>query len=145
MRWITLKRFYDAGHRRACQWWTVDLCCFGGLTPKLVDELENTGFANGNAVAKPDCTKHAGYSADLSCSLSAADKDCTNGDTIKWRDQVLGELDKSIAETKNGTQQYDVKRLDAALRKSLQGNNGEYADSGYAPNSCNGKHTQKGY
>ena len=123
---------YKAANKNVCSWFTADLTCYGGLTPKVVDELENLTTATCKAASTINCGNHAGWEADGSMSSAKSTDTCTNG-SVWWQSgYVKDALDAEIKRRANG-QNKDYSELIKALHSStVESTTARYTDRGYA-------------
>ena len=123
---------YKAANKNVCSWFTADLTCYGGLTPKVVDELENLTTATCKAASTIACGNHAGWEADGSMSSAKSTDTCTNG-SVWWQSGYVKEaLDAEIKRRAAG-QNKDYSTLIQALNSStVKSTTARYTDHGYA-------------
>src|SRR5579859_1220199 len=126
---------YRAANKNVCGWFTSDFACYGGLTPKVVDELNNfatTTCAQASAVA---CPNHAGWEADSSTSTATSTETCSNG-SIGWQKSYIGDpLDAEAERRKNsslGPMAGYGPLIEALRAKAGESSTARYADKGYA-------------
>jgi len=79
---------YAAVKNNACTWIVADFSCTGGLTPRAIDELSNTGNAAclGRSTAN-SCDLHAAFKGNVSVSSATAEGLCTSSDKKAMRAQ----------------------------------------------------------
>jgi hypothetical protein len=125
---------YRAANKNVCGWFTSDFSCYGGLTPKVVDELNNLTTATCSQASTIACPNHAGWEADSSTSTATNTETCSNG-SIGWQKSYIGDpLDDAIAKKKDqpAGSPSDYSGLIEALRsKAGESSTSRYADRGY--------------
>ena len=67
---------YAAVNKNVCGWFNIDLSCYGGLTPKVTDELENYSTSTCQKSSTIACGLHAGWSGDGGFSSATAVTSC---------------------------------------------------------------------
>ena len=126
---------YRAANKNVCGWFTSDFSCYGGLTPKVVDELNNFATSTCSQASALNCPIHAGWEADSSTSTATSTETCTNA-SIGWQKSYIGDpLDAEIERRKDASlgPMGDYGPLIEALRaKSGESSTARYADKGYA-------------
>ncbi|HZI56382.1 MAG TPA: hypothetical protein VFF39_06380, partial [Verrucomicrobiae bacterium] len=126
---------YRAANKNVCGWFTSDFSCYGGLTPKVVDELNNLTTATCSQASAIACPNHAGWEADSSTSSATNTETCSNG-SVGWQKSYIGDpLDEAIAKKKDlpAGSPSDYSELIGALRsKAGESSTSRYADRGYA-------------
>ena len=123
---------YRAANKNVCSWFAADLTCYGGLTPKVVDELENLTTATCKAASTIACGNHAGWEADGAMSSATSTETCTNG-SVWWQGSyVKSALEAEIKRRESG-QNKDYSALIQALHSStVESTTSRYTDRGYA-------------
>ena len=138
---------YRAANKNVCGWFTSDFSCYGGLTPKVVDELNNLTTATCSQASAIACPNHAGWEADSSTSTATNTETCSNG-SIGWQKSYIGDpLDDAIAKKKDqpAGSPSDYSGLIEALRsKAGESSTSRYADRGYFKDKPPA-HTHGGY
>jgi hypothetical protein len=123
---------YKAANKAVCSWFTADLTCYGGLTPKVVDELENLTTATCNKASTIACGNHAGWEADGSMSSATSTETCSNG-SVWWQSSYVKDaLDHEIArraKRKDADYEEFIKELHS---KTVESTTARYTDRGYA-------------
>jgi hypothetical protein len=126
---------YRAANKNVCGWFTSDFSCYGGLTPKVVDELENLTTSTCSQASAIACPNHAGWEADSSTSTATNTQTCSNG-SIGWQKSYIGDpLDAEIDRRKNlpaGSASSYSGLIDALRTKAGESSTSRYADHGYA-------------
>jgi hypothetical protein len=126
---------YRAANKNVCGWFTSDFSCYGGLTPKVVDELNNFATSTCSQASGLNCPIHAGWEADSSTSTATSTETCTNG-SIGWQKSYIGDPLDAETERRNGASlgpMSDYGPLIEALRaKAGESSTARYADKGYA-------------
>lgn len=126
---------YQAANKNVCGWFTSDFSCYGGLTPKVVDELNNLTTATCSQASTIACGNHAGWEADSSTSTASSTQTCSNG-SIGWQKSYIGDpLDEEAGRRKDlpagSPSSYD-KLIEALRAKAGESSTSRYADRGYA-------------
>jgi hypothetical protein len=152
-----LKQLYTAVKQNACGWAVYDGSCFGGLSPKAVDELENKGAATcttGNGKPGPNHPQlHAAFLSDDAASTGgmpgaafmgfkagSCDDAKIKKDLDNWKDVVDKEAKKTVPA--GGVRDYF--EMADGLRQVMQGQFSYYLDDGYK--ACQqAVHPHKGY
>jgi hypothetical protein len=138
---------YHAANKNVCGWFTSDFSCYGGLTPKVVDELENLTTSTCSQASAVACPNHAGWEADSSTSTATNTKTCSNG-SIGWQKSYIGDpLDAETDRRKNlpaGSASDYSGLIDALRSKAGESSTSRYADRGYAKDKPPA-HTHGGY
>lgn len=126
---------YRAANKNVCGWFTSDFSCYGGLTPKVVDELENLTTSTCAAASTIACGNHAGWEADASMSSASSTQTCSNG-SIGWQGGYIRDvLDKEAERRKdagvgvNGSYTELIQALHSGATESATS---RYGDRGYA-------------
>jgi hypothetical protein len=126
---------YRAANKNVCGWFTSDFSCYGGLTPKVVDELNNFATATCSQASALNCPIHAGWEADSSTSTASSTKTCSNG-SIGWQKSYIGDpLDAETERRKNtslGPMGGYGPLIEALRAKAGESSTARYADRGYA-------------
>lgn len=123
---------YRAANKNVCSWFTADLTCYGGLTPKVVDELENLTTATCNKASAIACGNHAGWEADGSMSSATSTETCNNGNVWWQSSYVKDALDAEIQRREAG-QKADYSAFIQQLHsKTVESTTARYTDRGYA-------------
>jgi hypothetical protein len=123
---------YKAANKNVCSWFTADLTCYGGLTPKVVDELENLTTATCNKASAIACGNHAGWEADGSMSSATSTETCNNGNVWWQSSYVKDALDAEIKRRDAG-QKADYSAFIQQLHsKTVESTTARYTDRGYA-------------
>jgi len=138
---------YRAANKNVCGWFTSDFSCYGGLTPKVVDELENLTTSTCSQASAVACPNHAGWEADSSTSTATNTETCSNG-SIGWQKSYIGDpLDAEIDRRKGlpaGSASSYSGLIDALRTKAGESSTSRYADRGYAKDKPPA-HTHGGY
>ncbi len=139
---------YKAVNKNVCAWFVADLSCFGGLTPKAVDELDNTGAAKCLAGPTIECQLHAGWEADVAMSSALSTEECMNG-SVGWQrgyiqDALSDEASRQLRQFNAGLFSGDYSSLVKALHGAVDSATSHYSDHGYA-NDNPPVHTRAGY
>lgn len=127
---------YAAAVRNVCTHVAQDMTCYAHLTPKAIDQLNNSGDASCGIAPPMDHAMHAGYDADVA-SGAVPSGTCSNiaaGARIDEIASVLrAEIDARTAEGSNAPPAGDYERLGQRFRTEtlMRGPSG-YIDSGYA-------------
>ena len=126
---------YRAANKNVCGWFTSDFACYGGLTPKVVDELNNLATATCSQASTIACPIHAGWEADSSTSTGTNTQTCSNG-SIGWQKSYIGDpLDAEADRRKSlpaGSPSSYSGLIDALRSKAGESSTSRYADRGYA-------------
>ena len=123
---------YKAANKNVCSWFTADLTCYGGLTPKVVDELENLTTATCKAASTIACGNHAGWEADGSMSSATSSETCTNG-SVWWQSGYVKDALNAEIKRRAAGQNKDYSALIQALHSStVESTTARYTDRGYA-------------
>src|SRR5438270_3245507 len=126
---------YRAANKNVCGWFTSDFSCYGGLTPKVVDELNNLTTSTCSQASVIACPNHAGWEADSSTSTATSTETCSNG-SIGWQKSYIGDpLDAEIDRRKNlpaGSPSSYSELIGALRSKAGESSTARYADRGYA-------------
>ena len=138
---------YRAANKNVCGWFTSDFSCYGGLTPKVVDELENLTTATCSQASAIACPNHAGWEADSSTSTATNTETCSNG-SIGWQKSYIGdpldaEIDRRKALPAGSASSYSG-LIDELRTKAGESSTSRYADHGYAKDKPPA-HTHGGY
>ena len=138
---------YRAANKNVCGWFTSDFACYGGLTPKVVDELNNLATATCSQASTIACPIHAGWEADSSTSTATNTQTCSNG-SIGWQKSYIGDpLDAETDRRKSlpaGSPSSYSGLIDALRSKAGESSTSRYADRGYAKDKPPA-HTRGGY
>jgi hypothetical protein len=138
---------YRAANKNVCGWFTSDFACYGGLTPKVVDELNNLATSTCSQASTIACPIHAGWEADSSTSTATNTETCSNG-SIGWQKSYIGDpLDAEADRRKNlpaGSPSSYSGLIDALRGKAGESSTSRYADRGYAKDKLPA-HTRGGY
>jgi hypothetical protein len=138
---------YRAANKNVCGWFTSDFSCYGGLTPKVVDELENLTTSTCSQASAVACPNHAGWEADSSTSTATNTQTCSNG-SIGWQKSYIGDpLDAETDRRKGlpaGSASDYSGLIDALRSKAGESSTSRYADHGYAKDKPPA-HTHGGY
>jgi hypothetical protein len=123
---------YQAANKNVCSWFAADLTCYGGLTPKVFDELENLTTATCKAASSIACPNHAGWEADGAMSSATSTEACSNV-SVWWQGgYVKDALDAEIKRREAG-QKSDYSALIQQLHsKTVESTTARYTDRGYA-------------
>ena len=126
---------YRAANKNVCGWFTSDFACYGGLTPKVVDELNNLTTATCSQASTIACPNHAGWEADSSTSAAISTETCSNG-SVGWQKSYIGDpLDAEADRRKDlpaGSPSSYAGLIDALRGKAGESSTSRYADRGYA-------------
>ena len=123
---------YKAANKNVCSWFTADLTCYGGLTPKVVDELENLTTATCKAASAIACGNHAGWEADGSMSSATSTETCSNG-SVWWQGSyVKAALEEEVKRQANGEKANYSALIQALHSKTVESTTSRYTDRGYA-------------
>jgi hypothetical protein len=126
---------YRAANKNVCGWFTSDFACYGGLTPKVVDELNNLTTSTCSQASTIACGNHAGWEADSSTATATSAETCSNG-SIGWQKSYIGDpLDAEIDRRKDlpaGSASSYTKLIEALRSKAGASSTSRYADRGYA-------------
>jgi hypothetical protein len=123
---------YRAANKNVCGWFTSDFSCYGGLTPKVVDELDNLTTSTCSQKSTIACGNHAGWEADSSTSTATSTETCSNA-SIGWQKSYIGDpLDEEIERRKNSADATYTKLIEALREKAGESSTARYADRGYA-------------
>jgi hypothetical protein len=126
---------YRAANKNVCGWFTSDFACYGGLTPKVVDELNNLTTSTCSQASAIACPNHAGWEADSSTSTATNTETCSNG-SIGWQKSYIGDpLDAEADRRKDlpaGSPSSYSGLIDALRGKAGESSTSRYADRGYA-------------
>jgi hypothetical protein len=120
---------YAAENHSVCHASAMDWTCYGGLTVKAVQSLDNTGAASCAAAPPINHAFHSGFLSDSAMSLAPAADVC-------FDDQV-GDEDKALSDMVNKAMK-DFNQIASGIRGRLPGPTvmaspfqGYYADKGY--------------
>ncbi len=120
---------YHAANKNVCGWFTMDFSCYGGLTPKVTDELNNLATSSCRAASTVNCGNHAGWEADGSMASATAVSSCRFG-TAYSQAAVFGDLlDRQAARDGSGS---DFSSFMSDVRRMLRAGTAFYTDRGYA-------------
>ena len=141
---------YRAANKNVCGWFTSDFSCYGGLTPKVVDELNNLTTSTCSQASAVACPNHAGWESDSSTSTATNTETCTNG-SIGWQKSYIGDpLDAETERRKNlpaGSTANYSDLIEALRTKAGESSTSRYADHGYAkdkpPAHAHGGYSEK--
>jgi hypothetical protein len=126
---------YRAANKNVCGWFTSDFACYGGLTPKVVDELNNLTTSTCSQASTIACGNHAGWEADSSSATATSTETCSNA-SIGWQKSYIGDpLDAEIDRRKNlppGSASSYTSLIEALRSKAGESSTSRYADRGYA-------------
>jgi hypothetical protein len=126
---------YHAANKNVCGWFTSDFSCYGGLTPKVVDELENLTTSTCSAASTIACGNHAGWEADASMSSASSTETCSNG-SIGWQGGYIRDvLDKETERRKDlglGSKASFAELIQALHSGATASATSRYGDRGYA-------------
>ena len=126
---------YHAANKNVCGWCTSDFSCYGGLTPKVVDELENLTTSTCSAASTIACGNHAGWEADASMSSASSTETCSNG-SIGWQGGYIRDaLDKETERRKElgvGSKGSYAELIQALHSGATASATSRYGDRGYA-------------
>ena len=126
---------YRAANKNVCGWFTSDFSCYGGLTPKVVDELDNFATSTCAQASAINCPIHAGWEADSSSSTATSTETCSNG-SVGWQKSYIGDpLDAETERRKNlslGPMAGYGPLIEALRAKAGESSTARYADKGYA-------------
>jgi hypothetical protein len=126
---------YRAANKNVCGWFTSDFSCYGGLTPKVVDELENLTTSTCSAASSIACGNHAGWEADASMSSASSTETCSNG-SIGWQGGYIRDvLDKETERRKElglGSKASYAELIQALHAGATGSATSRYSDRGYA-------------
>ncbi len=126
---------YEAADKHVCDWVVVDFSCYSGLTPKVVDELENHASATCAVPSAINCPIHAGWEADLALSDSTANSPISNYSEWYERSSIEGPIDDEVRVwVRRGFwgDLIDYHRMVEKWRENAKSLNGYYSDHGYA-------------
>lgn len=123
---------YRAANKNVCSWFTADLTCYGGLTPKAVDELENLTTATCNKASAIACPNHAGWEADGSMSSATSTETCSNG-SVWWQSGYVKDALEAEIKRRDAGQKADYSSFIQQLHsKTVESTTARYTDRGYA-------------
>ncbi len=126
---------YRAANKNVCGWFTSDFSCYGGLTPKVVDELNNLTTATCSQASAIACPNHAGWEADSSTSTATNTETCSNG-SIGWQKSYIGDPLDAETDRRKGLPAGPASNysglIDALRSKAGESSTSRYADRGYA-------------
>jgi len=138
---------YKIAKGNTCFWFNYDFSCHSGWTPKIIDELENTGMVK-NATF-PDGNAHAAWGVDYAYGICKP----LNQVTYAKSDLCVEDLEKNVSETSHlmdinaqlGKPDKDFSLLRKVLiAKGLFPGDALYTDKGYQ--FCNPHvHVRQGY
>ncbi len=130
---------YSAANKNVCSWFNIDLSCYGGLTPKVVDELDNYATSTCQKTSAIDCGLHAGWGADGSFSSGTAVAPCHFGDSLRNANLLRQLIDDHLANTPAAGSGVpaaggapDFQWLIDGLKRIERGGTAFYSDRGYA-------------
>jgi hypothetical protein len=151
-----LAQIYTSANQNVCGWATYDGSCYGGLSIKAVDELENKGKATCTTAAKdsgkpgPNHPKlHAAFLSDDAASTGLApagtwlsgscDDKKIKQDLDEWQKVIDKEAQKPAPPGGR-----DYFEMASGLRSVMQSQKSYYTDDGY--NACQqATHPHQGY
>jgi hypothetical protein len=143
---------YQAVNKNVCGWFNVDLSCYGGLTPKVVDELDNYATSTCQKASAINCSLHAGWGADGSFSSATAVAPCDYGNIYRNANRISQLIDNHIANTPaagSGTPAAgsapDFQWLIDGLKRIERGGTAYYSDRGYDKDPPVPVHSHFGY
>jgi hypothetical protein len=126
---------YRAANKNVCGWFTSDFSCYGGLTPKVVDELNNFATSTCSQASAMNCPIHAGWEADSSTSTATSTETCSNG-SIGWQKSYIGDPLDAETERRKGSSLGPMAGygplIEALRAKAGESSTARYADKGYA-------------
>ncbi|WP_460539196.1 dockerin type I domain-containing protein [Echinicola sediminis] len=140
---------YGALAQKACGWFTVDISCFSGCTPRLVDGLENLGRGTRGTVNAQNIAFHAPYECTTSFGASSTANAITNGQAGNFASSIGTILHNEVLlrnqDIQNGNPPTDYTRLINVLRNPLTlAPAGRYIDHGYMFCKPNHSHFKTG-
>ena len=139
---------YAAANKNVCAWFVGDFSCYGGLTPKAVDELDNLGTATCAAGPTIACPIHAGWESDAAMSSALSTEPCMNG-SVGWQrgyiqDALSDEVSRQLRQFNAGQFPGDYSSLVKGLHGAVGSATSNYSDRGYAKDQPP-SHTKAGY
>ena len=123
---------YKAANKNVCSWFAADLTCYGGLTPKVVDELENLTTATCKAASAIACGNHAGWEADGGMSSATSTDTCNNGNVWWQSGYVKDALEAEIKRRAAGQNANYSALIQQLHSKTVESTTARYTDRGYA-------------
>jgi len=143
---------YQAANKNVCSWFNIDLSCYGGLTPKVTDELENYSTSTCQKPSVIDCGLHAGWGADGGFSSATAVTSCSYGIAYNNANRLRQVIDDHLASAPaagGGTPAAggapDFQWLTDGLKKIERGGTAYYSDRGYKMDPPTPVHSHFGY
>lgn len=124
---------YLVARGKTCNAVAEDWSCYSGNTPKLINELNNTGLGKCVATVPDNHGFHAAFWGDLAASSAPTTETCTNGE-ILLRDVGTAGMIKRFGRYKDYGKLADGFRqeiVDDNTPPSGIGADGKYADRGY--------------
>ncbi|MBD8490644.1 hypothetical protein IFO69_17960 [Echinicola sp. CAU 1574] len=140
---------YNALKRKTCAWFTTEITCYSGCTPRIIDGLENLGRAARATVTTKNIAFHAPYECTTSFAASDANSTISNGACGTFASSIGTILHNEVLlrnqDIQNGTPPADYTRLINVLRNPLTTNPpGRYIDHGYMFCQPNHSHFKTG-
>lgn len=136
---------YQAANKHVCGWFTADFSCFSGLTPKVVDELENLGTSTCKAASTLNCGNHAGWETDGSMASATSVQSCVFYTSGQQQKLIAQALDRQSARRGGRARaDTDFTGLIDDLNRIQRGGTSFYADRGYAKDHPP-RHAHAGY
>jgi hypothetical protein len=137
---------YTAVNKNVCSWFNIDLSCYGGLTPKVTDELDNYATSSCQKASAIDCPLHAGWGADGAFSSATAVTSCSYGIAYNNANRLRQLIDDHAASTSAaGGGATDFQWLIDGLKKIERGGTAYYSDRGYKKDPPTPVHSHFGY
>jgi hypothetical protein len=125
---------YRAANKNVCSWFTVDLSCYGGLTPRVTDELNNFGSSSCQKPSIINCPVHAGWEADGSMSSATSITSCPAQESYRVEHALGDALDVTTHDNSVGEAKYrpEFAGLISVLKRIERAGTAFYSDRGYA-------------
>jgi hypothetical protein len=144
---------YKAASKNVCGWFNMDFSCYGGLTPKVVDELENFSTSSCQKASAIDCPLHAGWEADGSMASATAITTCVETESDEKENLVRQLIEGHVAAAAKagggaaepGAGGSDFQWLIDGLKRIDRGGSSYYTDRGYAIDPPAPAHSHYGY
>jgi hypothetical protein len=74
---------YNVTRGKACYAVALDWSCYAGMTPKAIDNLNNSGVANFTDMPTLNHGYHAAFLGDMAAGASPSTETCVNGDKLQ--------------------------------------------------------------
>jgi hypothetical protein len=140
---------YAAANKNVCSWFNFDMSCYGGLTPKVVDELNNYATSTCQKRSTINCAMHAGWGADGSTASGTSVATAHIGDGVRNANLLRKLIEDNLTSSPAPGASYpggpDFQWLTDGLKRIERGGTAYYSDRGYYEDPPNPVHTHFGY